>query len=379
MNQMQCPEQENTLKPAAVEDNPVFSTPLQILHHRRTELTYVRTGIDLIDRNVRGLQRSGLSIWSGLRGSAKSTLLSQILLNTVEDGNKAMLYSGEVTAENAMEWLYRQCAGPSFCYPTDYECYFTTTYETKDAIARWLEGKLFIYNNDYGHDFARIAAAIDVFVQTHQLDIIVLDNLMSLDIQHISQGNWREWAEIQAQTRFIQICKRIAERYDCHIAIVCHPRKAAGFLRLDDVSGSGNLTNAADECFIVHRVDEDFRRLSRQMFGFEEDALIYQCDNVCEVAKDKQNGTRDLFIPLYFEVATKRLKNSRDENRTYSWNSTGGVLSTKPQDLHAEPAQAAGQGTFQEVNQAYSRKKHSGAGDSLFGDVSIRRKVAGIF
>ena len=320
----------------AGKDIPAIITPLQILQQKRPEITYVRTGIDQIDRNVRGLQRGGLSIWSGLRGSAKSTLLTQIVLNAIDDGNKAMLYSGEVTDANAMEWIYRQCAGPSFCSPTAFENYYTTTYETKKEIASWLDGKLFLYNNDHGHDFLRIAAAIDAFVQTQQLDIIVLDNLMSIDIHCICRENWKDQAEIQSQTQFVQICKRIAERYDCHFAVVCHPRKAEGFLRLDDVSGSGNLTNAADECFIVHRVDADFRRLSRKAFGFGNDALIYQCDNVCEVAKDKQNGIKDLFIPLYFEVSTKRLKNTRMENRIYHWNKSGTDVLAADREMQEE-------------------------------------------
>ena len=312
-----------------VKIDPVITSPLYILQNKHSDLAYVRTGITMIDRTVRGLQRRGLSIWSGMRGSAKSTLLTEILLNAIDDGNKALLYSGEVTAADAMEWIYRQCAGPSNCYPTEFANYFVTTYETKRAIARWLEGKLFIYNNDYGHDFSRIEPLIESIVLGKQLDIVVLDNLMSLDISHIGREKGVVQSEIQAQTQFIQTCKRIAQRCDCHIAIVCHPRKASGFLRLDDVSGTGNLTNAADACFIVHRVNEDFKRLSRQTFGFREDAQIYQCDNVCEVTKDKQNGTQDLFIPLYFEVSTKRLKNSKSENRVYHWN-TGGPATTFP-------------------------------------------------
>ena len=327
MNDRYCYSQnlapDQTDRQSEEKKNPVFESPIQILERKNPEFTYVRTGISLIDRNVRGLQKGGLSILSGLRGSAKSTLLTEILLNAIDDGNKALLYTGEVTAVNAMEWIYRQCAGPDFCNPTDVKNYYTTAYETKQSVAQWLDGKLFIYNNGYGHDFMKITEAIEAFAQEHRLDFIVFDNLMSLDLRHVIPEPWREQTEIQAQTQFIHACKRMAEKYDCHIAVVCHPRKAEGFLRLDDVSGSGNLTNAADACFIMHRVNEDFRMLLRKTIGFKKDAMIFQCDNVCEIAKDKQNGTQDCFIPLYFEASTKRLKNTRTENRVYPWNTAG--------------------------------------------------------
>ena len=78
------------------------------------------------------------------------------------------------------------------------------------------------------------------------------------------------------------------------LRLFCHPRKAEGFLRLDDVSGSGNLTNAADACFIMHRVNEDFPNAFAETFGFKKDAVIFQCDNVCEIAKDKQRITVEI-------------------------------------------------------------------------------------
>jgi hypothetical protein len=65
-------------------------------------------------------------------------------------------------------------------------------------------------------------------------------------------------AVIKDKSVTVRLSPETYQKYDCHIAVVCHPRKAEGFLRLDDVSGSGNLTNAADACFIMHRVNEDF-------------------------------------------------------------------------------------------------------------------------
>ncbi len=100
----------------------------------------------------------------------------------------------------------------------------------------------------------------------------------------------------------------MAQKYDVHIMFVAHPRKAMGFLRLDDISGTADIGNAVDNAFIVHRVNNDFKRLSMQMFGWKADDDLYTASNVIEIAKDRDGGLQDYFIPLYYEVESKRLK-----------------------------------------------------------------------
>ena len=93
-----------------------------------------------------------------------------------------------------------------------------------------------------------------------------------------------------------------------------------GFLRLDDISGTADLRNAVDNALIVHRVNNDFKRLSKMMFDWKDDNPIYNATNVIEIAKDRDGGTQDYFAPLYYEQETKRLKNSPAENKIYGWN-----------------------------------------------------------
>ncbi len=101
---------------------------------------------------------------------------------------------------------------------------------------------------------------------------------------------------------------------------VAHPRKALGFLRLDDISGTGDLGNAVDNAFIVHRVNNDFIRLSKLMFDWKSDNALYNATNVIEIAKDRDGGMQDYFIPLFYEKESKRLKNDKAENKIYGWN-----------------------------------------------------------
>ena len=120
-----------------------------------------------------------------------------------------------------------------------------------------------------------------------------------------------------------------------HVIFVAHPRKAQGFLRLDDISGSGNIANIVDNAFIIHRNNADFQRMTQQMFGWKSDNDAYSGTNVIEICKDRNEGTQDYFIPLWYERESKRLKNYESENIIYGWND--GFVSIPDEQLEEIP------------------------------------------
>ena len=181
-------------------------------------------------------------------------------------------------------------------------------------IADWLGEHFFLYNNEYGNDYLAVIEQFEKQVEEKKLDLLILDNLMAFNISGLSDNKY------DAQTAFVLGLEQLAKRKDIHILFVAHPRKAMGFLRLDDISGTGDLGNAVDNAFIVHRVNEDFRRLTKQMFGWKDDNELYRATNVIEIAKDRDGGIQDYFIPLFYEKESKRLKNYVAENKLYGWN-----------------------------------------------------------
>jgi hypothetical protein len=56
------------------------------------------------------------------------------------------------------------------------------------------------------------------------------------------------------------------------------------------------------------------------MFKWKDDDEIYQCTNIIEIAKDRDGGTQDEFIPLWYEKESKRLKNNPTEAIVYGWD-----------------------------------------------------------
>jgi hypothetical protein len=183
----------------------------------------------------------------------------------------------------------------------------------QQKIAKWLGNRFWLYNNKYGNNFAEIIKGFETKIEENELDLLVLDNLMAFDISDLGNTKW------DAQTQFVLSLTELAKRRNIHIAFVAHPRKSMGFLRFDDISGSGDLGNAVDDAFIVHRNNNDFKRFTKDMFGWKEDNPIYEGTNVVEIVKDRDGGNQDVFIPLYYETETKRLKNEKSENIIYGW------------------------------------------------------------
>lgn len=296
-----------------VADKPVFYTAMQIYDLPKVSESFVKTGTTVIDKRLRGLKKGFVSVISGLRGSAKSTILNQWTLNAVNDGYKVALFSGELSEKNVMRWMYLQAAGKSHTERGEYEGYYNVPQKYQKLIAEWLGSNFYLFNNVYGNNFHAVISGFEKLIVNQKLDLLILDNLMAFDITDLADTKW------DAQTQFVLELQRLAKKYNVHIIFVAHPKKAMGFLRLDDISGTADLGNAVDNAFIIHRVNNDFRRLTAQMFGWKADNGIYTCTNCIEIAKDRDGGTQDVFVPLYYEVESKRLKNDMAENVIYGW------------------------------------------------------------
>lgn len=293
---------------------PMFYTMQMILDLPEETEDYIPTGIEGIDNRINGLKKGYMTLVSGLRGGSKSTLLSQIALNAIDNGYRVIAYSGELTKRDFAKWMLLQAAGKQHTkLSTTLRNDYYVPAEIQQKISNWMGDNFILYNNDYGNNFTKLFSNIRQKVIDNKADLVILDNLMAMNIRDLDPDKY------EAQHQFAVALHRLCEECDIHIMFVAHPRKAVGFLRLDDVSGSADLSNLTDNAFIVHRNNEDFRRLSKDMFKWKEDNPAYQGTNVIEIAKDRAKGTQDVFIPLWYEPESKRLKNHAADMVAYKW------------------------------------------------------------
>ena len=279
----------------------------------RSQIVSIKTGIDELDKKLIGMNKGELSIWSGGNGSGKSTMLSQIALETVERGFKVALFSGELTGNRAKSWLHLQAAGRDYTRLSENGVSYYVPRKEAQMIDEWTADKLWIYNNDYGADVFNVLNEFRLHMEQHPTDVIIIDNLMSLDLSEIKADKYDK------QTALVLQLSNLAKEYDVHIHFVCHPRKPNGFLRKADISGTADLTNAADNVFMMHRVNNDFIKNANDYLGKGVVDRYKDFTNVIEVMKNRDLGVQDEIFGLYFEPESKRMKNTLSENRLYGW------------------------------------------------------------
>lgn len=296
-----------------IDGQPVFFTTEQIRLMEEPPEEFIKTGVDVIDQKMRGLKKGFVTCLSGLRAAGKSSIISQLTVEASQQGYRTALFSGELKPKNLLKWLLLQAAGKAYVKETQYDNYYMVQTPYDEVISKWLDEKVYVYNNYYGNEFSSIMEQIRKCVVEHKVDLVILDNMMALNLMEMGSDKY------QQQSHFVECLENFAKAANIHILFVAHPRKSVGFLRLDDVSGSNDIVNRVDNAFILHRVNTDFRRLTKDMFKWKDDNELYQSTNVIEICKDRDGGVQDEFIPLFFEASTKRLRNSPGENKIYTW------------------------------------------------------------
>ena len=297
----------------------MFNTMAEILALPKEERVCIPTGMKEFDRRVGGLAKGEISLISGLRGAAKSTLLSQMVINAVDKGFNTIVYSGELKRERFVRWMAQQAAGKD--HVEEYKMYIGQYYCKPDAlhkISDWMGDKFHLYDNEYGSNFRKIAEILKNIIREFKADFVVIDNMSILDLTEISSDKRTDkWDQ---QKLFVETLKNLSMICNCHIIFAAHPRKAMGFLRLDDVGGSGSLGNLVDDAFIMHRNNTDFKN-GYKVFSGKKDWKI-ECSNIIEVVKERESGFQG-FIPLWYEAQTRRLKNEPDEKIIFGWDDDG--------------------------------------------------------
>lgn len=285
-----------------------YKTSNEIDMSSNENVFYIKTGIRDIDKYIKGFALGELSVWSGGNGSGKSTLLSQLAIESFRKGNNVLIFSGELKDSRLMKWLNLQICGKSNLYHNDqYDYYYPRDLQ---KVMDFSNNKLFVYDNELGNDINKIIFAIYDAVKNKNVKMVILDNLMSMNL-----GESKD--KYEAQTKLITELSDMAKRLNIHIHFVCHPRKSTSFLRKYDISGTADLTNIADNVFIVHRVNNDFIKQTGEMFKWNKDNDIYQYSNIIEICKNREQGIQDMFIGQYFEPETKRFLNYKNEDKFY--------------------------------------------------------------
>lgn len=265
----------------------------------------ISIGIKEIDKLLGGLYYGQLVLLSGRRGEGKSTFMSQIIAESLEQDNPVFIYSGELNDSHFKRWLDLQLAGPLNLIPTRDSLGFehkTIANSTIDKINDWYRNKAFIYDNEIIEDneMSDLLETIEKSIMQYGIKLICIDNLMTaLDIA-MNDDLYR------AQSKFVGKLKKLSQQYNVVVILVAHPRKQSLDLTNDDVSGSSDITNKVD--IVMNYTTKKDLPPDQRLLTITKNRLT---------GKLTKQGEE---IKLYYEGNSKRIYNKPEElDKKYSW------------------------------------------------------------
>lgn len=278
-----------------------------------SSLMHIKTGYTELDKKIVGLYEGEITIISGSNSSGKSSWINNLILNVIQQNIKVALWSGELRPDVLKNWISLSAAGMHYIQPsTAMEGKFFVPNNVSQKIDEWMDGKFFLYNNEYTNKWEQIFNDMSELVKIG-VKLLILDNLFSLDIDIFEGDKNNKQKEL-----ILQLCDFV-KKNKVHVILVAHPRKVTTFLRKTDISGTSDLTNAASNVFIVHRVNNDFLKTGGEFLGNTVVQQYSMFGNCIEIAKNRLYGIVDCLVGMYYEIPTRRFKNTEQEDIHYGW------------------------------------------------------------
>lgn len=233
-----------------------------------SKLPKINTGIAMLDRVIGGLYYGQVILVTGKRGEGKSTVMSQLAAEALNQGLRVLAYSGELPDYHFRRWLDMQLAGPQNV-ETSYNQFSDAVYrlpeDVTEQIGEWYRGRAYIYdNNAVDDEDAALLDTVEQAVCRYGINLVCIDNLMtaidaaSTDTQYLKQSH------------FVRQLKQLAVKHNIAVLLVAHPRKTQGDVSENDaVSGSADITNRVDTVISYVKNGEDAPR-RRKASGAQE-------------------------------------------------------------------------------------------------------------
>ena len=266
----------------------------------------ITSGLSQLDYLLSGFELGCITLWTGVTNAGKTTMLTKLTKETINQGEKVFYFNGEQTKDDFKNNVYKQSVPREAIVKKQYKDTNIYDYYINDYYLTTMKKKydetLFIFNNEINRDINTLLYAMEDARLKHGVKVFILDNLMQIDIT--SDNIYQEQTSIMEKLRTFAINKNV------HIHLVAHPRKVMDFqvrLSLYDVAGSMNLANKAYNIISIIRTSnvakdsQEYKRLKDDLLN--EGYSLEDSDGVLEVLKTK--GNRCGLVAMKYDSLTK--------------------------------------------------------------------------
>lgn len=226
-----------------------------------------------------------VTIWTGISGHGKSSLLSQIILDAIFHNQRAAIASMEMAGEKTMHRMI--CQSEMSTHPSRAEI---------ETVLNWFSGRLWIYDLLGNVAGKQLFELMEYSHARNGVDEFVIDSLMKVSIDS---------EDYNAQRVFMNDLCAFAASKNVHVHLVAHARKgkneqdAPGKM---DVKGSSDIINQADNLVSVLRnkqkeSDKYFGKLKPETEDTIPDAIV-SCNKQRDSGKEFMKSLR-YFTQIY--------------------------------------------------------------------------------
>lgn len=233
----------------------------------RTGEPELKTGLEIIDKGIHGLQRSALTIIAARPGNGKSSLVCQIAFNLADNGKEVALVSLEMTRESVVSKIFcNQNKIDSFDFM--HKKHSLSTADRLESFIKIVELMPLRIIDDYCYTADELYTLIEHL--EYRPDVLILDHL-----NHIRIGNMGRMSEREVLSEYLKYLKEIAKKYNIAVVCVCQiNREGDDKPTIKTIKGTGAADELADHVFLLHVERQHQELMSGNLDGNLENATI---------------------------------------------------------------------------------------------------------
>ncbi len=317
------------------KDSPVDSVSdfADITNIDLDEIDGIKTGVPELDKMIMKLFYGTFTIVTGVNGSGKSSFLSQIICNAIDEDKNAFLYSGELPNFQSKNWINYILAGQRHVkeYSFNGATFWKVTQEAQKEINDYYRGKLFIYKDGFDHKVDSLLKSMEDTTRKYGCKLHIIDNLTSVNLE-ANENN-----KFQKQEEFVTRLIDFAKKYNVAVLLVVHPHKIEQMRRLTkmDIQGISAIIDLAHRILSLYRVTRDDKRgiPNKRGNGWFKEPIKY--DVLCDILKDRLLGFEGSTTGLYYDKPSRRFFVDEESlDKSYGWDKeqhSGGLPFPPPQ------------------------------------------------
>ena len=276
----------------------------------------ITTGLLALDSITRKFCFGTTVVLTGSGGSGKSSLTSQIIGQTLEQGYNAFVYSGELENPMLKNWIDFVLAGQRNLeeFPSATGSYYKIRPESIRSMRDYYRGRLWIYRDDFTQAASKMLSVMESMVRRNNTKVIVIDNMTSIDLECTDTNKYFK------QDEFIRKVIAFSKKFKCLCFIVIHPKKMEELRRMSmfDLQGVVSSANLCHYLIALYRVQEKDRSDTNPKTGKKQIPL--RGDVVCDVLRNRMTGSLGAAELFYDQPSRRFFEDEYTLDYKYKWD-----------------------------------------------------------